>query len=162
MTLASYLAGGHDGVSGVKILVCVKSIGQEKKLARKQGGENVLCDVLAFDHTNEVRLTLWNEIIPSIKTWKPNHTILLISNPGFRVAPTGKGSIGITKGTMVEIDPEFADADWLREYAGSVRQKESLCLRFPEGVWDVEAAERGVNRMFFTIAELDVWYLPLA
>ncbi|EHL00322.1 hypothetical protein M7I_3819 [Glarea lozoyensis 74030] len=159
MTLASYLAGGHDGVSGVKILVCVKSIGAEKKLARKQGGENILRDITLFDHTAEIRLTIWNELLPSIKSWKPNHTILLLSNPGFRVTPAGKGSLGLTKATMVEIDPEFADAGWLRDYAGRVRQKESLCLGFPEGVWDVEAAEGGVNRMFFTVGELDVWYL---
>ncbi|EPE27351.1 Nucleic acid-binding protein [Glarea lozoyensis ATCC 20868] len=157
MTLASYLAGGHDGVSGVKILVCVKSIGAEKKLARKQGGENILRDITLFDHTAEIRLTIWNELLPSIKSWKPNHTILLLSNPGFRVTPAGKGSLGLTKATMVEIDPEFADAGWLRDYAGRVRQKESLCLGFPEGVWDVEAAEGGVNRMFFTVGELDVW-----
>ena len=159
MTLSSYLNGGHDGVSGVKLLVCVKSIGARKILPRKQGGSNTLLEIQLFDHTADIRLTLWNEIITSTTSWKAGTTILLISNPGFRVAPTGKGNLGITRGTMVDVEPEFGDAEWLRRYARDLKRKESLCLGFPEGVFDVEAAEEGVNRMFFTVAELDTWYV---
>ena len=158
MTLENYLGGGHDGVSGVKILVCVKSIGGHKKIHRKDTGvESELAEIVLFDHTGEVRLTVWNEVIESAKSWVAGVTVLLISNPGYRVSQYGKGSLGITSATMVDVEPEGADAEWLRRYAVGMTKKESLCLPFPEGVWDVEAAEYGLVRMLFTLAELDNW-----
>jgi hypothetical protein len=156
MTLKSYLGGGHDGVTGAKILVCVKSIGARKRVSWKNGGESEVLDLLLFDHTGEVRLSLWKDMIDSAKEWVPGKTVLLISNPGFK-AGYGKGSVEITRGTMVDVEPAFRDAEWLREYTAGLMRKESLCLEFPEGDWDVEAAEYGVNRMLFTLAELDIW-----
>ncbi|RDL39137.1 Uncharacterized protein BP5553_03477 [Venustampulla echinocandica] len=156
MTLASYLGGGYDGVDGAKILVCVKSIGGRRKITKKKGGESELTDIQLFDHTGEVRLTVWNEMIDSARDWQPGKTILMISNPGYKVGYS-KGSVGITWGTMIDVGPEFSDAEWLRKYAVGLTKKESLCMEFPEDLWDVEATEYGVNRMFFTLAELDRW-----
>lgn len=157
MTLDSYLGSGHDGVSGAKILVCVRSIGGKKKIFRNDGGgESELADVVLFDHTSEVRLTVWNEMIDSAKSWKPGETVLLIRNPGYRLGLNGKGSIAIIGSTMVDVEPEGSDAEWLRRYAIGMTRKESLCLKVGEG-WDVEAAEYGVNRMLFPLAELDNW-----
>jgi len=159
MTLDSYLSSGHDGVTNAKILVCVKSIGAKRKITRKNGDESDVAELVLFDHTGEVKMTLWNDIIDSAKDWQPGKTILLISNPGFRVSMYGKekGSAHVLHQTMVDIDPEFPDAEWLRKYAVGLTKKESLCLEFPEDVWDVEAAEYGVVRMLFTLAELDKW-----
>ncbi|KAE9375339.1 hypothetical protein N431DRAFT_542887 [Stipitochalara longipes BDJ] len=158
MTLNSYLSSGHDGVTGgAKILVCVKSIGGKKKISRKDGGgESELADVMLFDHTGEVRLTVWNEMIESAKSWKPGETVLLISNPGYRVGFNGKGNLAIIGGTMVDVEPEGADAEWLRKLSAGLTKKESLCLTVSEE-WDVEACEYGVNRMLFTLVELDNW-----
>ena len=160
MTLDCYLKGGHDGVADAKILVCVKSIGAKKRITKKAGGESDIAEVLLFDHTGEVRLAVWNEIIDSAKEWQPGKTILLISSPGYRVGLSGKGTVGIAHGTMVDVDPDFSDAEWLRKYALELTKKESLCLEFPDDIWDVEAAEYGVNRMLFTLAEVDNWYVP--
>jgi hypothetical protein len=157
MTLDSYLSSGHDGVTGAKILVCVKSIGGKKKISRKDGGESELADVTLFDHTGEVRLTVWNETIESAKSWVAGETVLLVTNPGYKVGYLGKGNLGFVSSTMVDVEPEFADAEWLRKYAVGLAKKNGLCLEFPEGVWDVEAAEYGVNRMLLTLAELDNW-----
>jgi hypothetical protein len=158
MTVKSYLDTGHDGVTGAKLLVCVKSIGGKKKISRKDGGgECELVDVVLFDHTGEVRLTVWNELIESVKSWKAGETVLLISNPGHRVTRNGKGELGITTCTMVDVEPEGQDADWLRRFAVGLTRKESLCLKVPEGVWDIEACEYGVSRMLFTLATLDNW-----
>jgi hypothetical protein len=158
MTLHSYLSSGHDGVSGAKVLMCVKSIGGKKKISRKDGGgESELTDILLFDHTSEVKLTVWNEMIESVKSWKPGETVLLISNPGYRIGLNGKGNLGIIGSTMVDVEPEGSDAQWLREYAMGLTRKESLCLKVDEGRWDIKAAEYGVNRMLFTLAELDNW-----
>jgi ssDNA-binding replication factor A large subunit len=88
-------------------LVCVKSIGGKKKISRKDGGgESELAEVMLFDHTGEVRLTVWNEMIESAKSWKPGETVLLISNPGYRVGFNGKGNLAIIGGTMVDVQPE--------------------------------------------------------
>jgi hypothetical protein len=62
---------------------------------------------------------------------------------------------------MVDVEPEGSDAEWLRKYAVGLTRKESLCLKVEEGRWDVEAAEYGVNRMLFTLAELDNWWVFL-
>jgi hypothetical protein len=159
VTLNSYLTSGHDGVRGVKILACVKSIGQKKHINKKDGGECDLIDILLFDHTAELRMTLWNDIIESTKDWQAGKTILLITNPGYRVGFSGKGNIGVQHGTMIEVDPEFPDAYWLRKQAVGMTKRESLCLEFPEDIWDIEAAEYGVQRMLFTLASLDQWYV---
>jgi hypothetical protein len=162
MTLDSYLSsGGHDGVIGAKILVCVKSIGAKKKITKKGGGESELVEVHLFDNTGEVRWTLWGDMIESAKEWQPSKTILLISNPGYRVeAYSGKGSIGMQRATMVDVEPEMKDAEWLRKYALGLTKKESLCVEFPDDLWDedvVEGAEYGVNRILFRLAEIDEW-----
>jgi hypothetical protein len=157
MMLESYLNGGHDGVTGAKILVCVKSIGAKKRITKKGGGETDLLEVLLFDHTGEVRLTLWNDIIDSAKSWQPGKTILLISNPAYRVGYSGKGSIGLQHSTMIDVDPDFPDTEWLRRHAAGLTKKESLCLEFPENLWDVEGAEYGIQRILFTLAEIDDW-----
>jgi hypothetical protein len=137
----------------------VKSIGGRKKISRKDGGESELVDVLLFDHTGEVRLTVWNEMIDSAKSWIAGETILLVTSPGYKVGYLGKGNLGFVGATMVDVEPEFADAEWLRKYAAGLKKKQSLCVGFPEGVWDVEATEYGVNRMLFTLAELDNWHV---
>jgi len=159
MTLHNYVAGGNDGVNGAKILVCVKSIGAKRKITKKTGGECELVEVVLFDHTGEVRMTVWNEMVESAKGWSPGITILLISNPGWKIGYQGKGSVGVASHTMIEVEPEFADAEWLGKYAVGLTKKESLCVEFPEDVWDVEAAEYGAYRPLYTLAELDNWYI---
>lgn len=158
MTLGTWLTGGHDGVIGAKVLVVVKSIGPRKTITRKDGGgETQLCDVGVFDHSAECRLSLWGAQANSARDWQPG-LVLLISNPQHKPALySGKGSIGIQHASMVDVEPEFADADWLRRYAAGLARKESLKILWPEGVWDEEAAEGGVVRMLFTLAELDRW-----
>lgn len=104
-------------------------------------------------------MTLWNSQINSCKDWQPGTTVLLLSNPGYKVQFSGKGSVGIMHATMIDVEPDFPDADWLRKYAAGLMKKESLSVVWPEGVWDVEAAEYGVVRMLFTLAELDRWFV---
>jgi hypothetical protein len=159
MALDSWVRDGHDGVNGAKILVCVKSVGAKRKITKKTGGECELLEVMLFDHTGEVRMTVWDNMTESTKEWQPGLTILLISNPGYKVEYQGKGSVGIVRQTMIEIEPDFPDAEWLRKYAVGLTKKESLCLKFPGDVWDTEAAEYGAYRPLYTLAELDTWYV---
>lgn len=158
MTLETFLGSGHDGVVGARLLVCVKSIGARKRITvRGSGRECELADLWLFDHTGEVKWTVWNDAIDSAKGWLPGKTILLLSEPGYRVgyAGSGRGSLGLLPSTMVDVDPDFPDADWLRKYAAGLIKQESVAMEFPEGVWDVEAAEYGVNVVLLTLAEID-------
>lgn len=155
MTLDSYLGSGHDGVVGVKLLVCVKSIGAKKHVHAQNGKESDLSEVWLFDHTGEVKWTVWNELIDSAKEWEPGRTVLLVTNPRYRAEFGGKGSVGIQASSMVDVEPEGSDAEWLRGYARGLMRRESVVIPFPEGVWDVDAAEYGVNVILFTLAEID-------
>ena len=162
MTLESYLRSrGHDGVVGARILVCIKSVGAKKRISKKAGGESDLVEVRLFDNTGEIRWTLWGEMIESARDWQPGKTVLLISNPGYRAEVySGKGSVGIQHGTMVDVDPDFPDAEWLRKFAVGLTKTESLCVEFPEELFNedvVEGAEYGINRIMFRLAEIDDW-----
>lgn len=155
MTLDSYLGSGHDGVVGAKLLVCIKSIGAKRRIQTKAGRDSDLVELWLFDHTGEIKWTVWNELIDSVREWEPGKTVLLITSPGYKVELSGKGSVGVQPSTMVDVDPEYPDAEWLRQYASGLTKKESIALEFPEGVWDVEGAEYGVNVILFTLAEID-------
>jgi len=158
VTVSSYAtSGGHDGVVGAKILVCVKSIGAKKCIVNKTGVESNLVEVWLFDHTGEIRWSVWNDLIDSAKEWQPGKTILLISNPGFKIGYPGIGSIRITRDTFIDVDPQYPDAEWLSKYAEGRTKTESMHQEFPEGVWDIEAAEYGANVILFTLAGLDQW-----
>jgi hypothetical protein len=160
MTVDAWLKGGHDGIRDVKLLVCVKSLGGSKKIAAKKEGasEHELMDVVVFDHTRDVKMTLWNELVESARDWVVGVTILLVSNPRYRVGTYGgKGNISIQRQSMIEVGPDFPHAEWLAKYVVGLMKKESIMLKVPEGVWDVRAAEYGVDRPLFTLAELDRW-----
>lgn len=155
MTLGSYLKSGFDDISDVKLLVCVKSIGPKKKITRKKDGEEVdLADVLLFDHTEEVRLKLWGEIIDSAKEWHVGKTVLLISNPSYTLGFTNKGDLGIKQSTMVEVEPDFPYATWLKKYAARLTKKESPVVEFPQEFWDGITQEKGIDTVLFTFADI--------
>lgn len=161
ITLGSYVKGGNDGVLGVKLLVCVKSIGAIKKYSKNGNAvEQQLLNVMLFDHTGEVSLTVWQEMVDSVKLWHAGKTILLISNPGWVVNKyNSKGKIGFMKSTMIDVDPDFPDAEWLRNHALSLTKREALCLQFPEGIWDLDDCKYGITRILFTLAEIDEWFV---
>ena len=158
MTLESYIGGGHDGVVGAKILVCLKSIGAKKRITRKDGTPSDLMDVLLFDHTGDIKCKIWSGLIESAKEWQPGKTILLISNPTYKMDFGNKGMLFVGRMTTIEVDPDFPDADWLRKHAVGLTKKESLCLEIPEGVFDVDDAIYGANTGLFKLADIDVWY----
>ncbi|KAH8601721.1 hypothetical protein B0O99DRAFT_713739 [Bisporella sp. PMI_857] len=157
MTLASYIGGGHDGVTDAKILVCVKSIGAKKRVSNRNGSENDLVEVWLMDHSGEIRWTVWNDFIEAVKEWEPGKTILLISSPGYKSGNEGRVDLGVTKETFVDVEPQFGDAQWLRRYAEGRGKKECMDQTFPEGVWDVQAAEYGANVILFKLADVDEW-----
>lgn len=162
MSVDSWVKGGYDGVKGVKLLVCVKSIGATKKLTiAKTGKECELMDVNVFDDTAEVRMTMWNELIESAREWVPGVTVLLLSSPGYKLGYANKGCVSIQYNTMIEVEPRFEGAEWLRRFAASLTRKDSVVLEVPEDVFDADMAANGIVRMLFTLAELDRWLVSL-
>jgi hypothetical protein len=154
MTLKSFIDGGNE-IPESKILVCVRSIGAKKTVTRADGAKVALLEVAVFDETAEIVLKLWGDTALSARDWNPSSTILLFSSPGFRAEPHGHGSLGLTHSTFVDVDPDFADAKWLRNYAASLRRKKSVKQEFPEGIWDLDTAVNGIYRALFTIADVD-------
>ncbi|KAA8564859.1 hypothetical protein EYC84_010630 [Monilinia fructicola] len=160
MTIEAYLRGGHDGVIGVKLLVCVKSIGARKKIIKKDGGESVLVEVILFDHTGEVKMKCWSDLIESVKEWQPGKTILLLSNPLHRLDYGGKGVLNFGRYTMVDVEPDFPDAHWLKRWAGGLMRKESVAVVFPDHIWgkeEVEEAIYGPRTALFRLRDVDEW-----
>ncbi|KAL0942513.1 uncharacterized protein CTRU02_200399 [Colletotrichum truncatum] len=147
MTLGQYLKTGHD-TCGARILVSIKSIG-----ARKH--------ILTHDRTRETELLEVNEDkANSAKLWSPNETVLLLTNPKF-VAPRENRStqspagIGLNYNTLIDVDPNFPDSHWLRQWAKTRARKERIHFPFPEDVWNVDEAIHGHTRALFTLAEVD-------
>ena len=163
MSLKTYLNSGHEGVVDPRIILCVSSVGPRKIVRPKVKPDNVevadleMIEVSVFDETESCILRLWEDKIPSAKSWIPGKTILLITNPRFRPAdkksPHPELCISIT--SMVEVDLEFAEADWLRKMAAARTRKESVYIPFPEDLWDAETAVDGPDRTRFTLADID-------
>jgi hypothetical protein len=163
MNLMAYLNSGHEGVVDPRILLCVSSIGPRKLVRPKVIPENVevpdleMIEVSVFDETESCILRLWEDKIPSAKSWIPGQTILLITNP--RCRPADKKvlhpELSITLTSIVEVNPDFAEADWLRKMAANGTRKESVYIPFPEDVWDAETAMDGPDRTPFTLADVD-------
>lgn len=61
----------------------------------------------------------------------------------------------LTSSTIVDVDPEIPDADWLRRWAARQRSRETINPPFPEDVFDLDMLEVGPVRCLFTIADLD-------
>jgi len=160
MTLKSFIDGGHE-IKDSKVLGCVKSIGPTKKITSEKGITSDLTEVTIFDDTAEIVLKLWGTYGLSAREWTPSRTILLLSNPTFRLERRGGCSLGISYATMVDLGPDFPDADWLGKYAADLNKKESVDQTFPTDLWDVEQdvapAISGDKRILFTIADVDEW-----
>lgn len=162
MTLGAYLKTGHDDVRGVQILVCVRSVGARKRI-RPHGREKdiELQEITVCDNTTSCALTLWETQISSARAWRPNETILLLTSPRWRTWRRGgktaplKAGLGIDHATVIDVDPVFHDAAWLRKWM-SGRTKERVCIPFPEHIWDSRAALNGLGATaLFTLAEVD-------
>ncbi|GJC79429.1 hypothetical protein ColLi_02267 [Colletotrichum liriopes] len=160
MTLGQYLKTGHD-TRGARIIVCIKGIGARKRIImQERTKEAELVEVSVYDDTASCVLTLWEDKANSAKLWKPNETILLLTSPKF-VPPQDKeqmpssARISLNYNTLVDVDPNFHDANWLREWVTNRVKKEGVYVPFPEGIWNREEAIHGPVRPLFTLAEVD-------
>ncbi|KAH7633488.1 hypothetical protein B0T09DRAFT_355440 [Sordaria sp. MPI-SDFR-AT-0083] len=63
--------------------------------------------------------------------------------------------LGIALNSIVDVDPDFPDAHWLRRMTEALTKRERIPIPFPVGVWDVEDAINGPNRVLYTLADVD-------
>ncbi|GAW21022.1 hypothetical protein ANO14919_105350 [Xylariales sp. No.14919] len=157
MTLKSFLAGGYDIGAG-KILVCVRSIGPRRSVtSKKKEAVLDLVEVGIYDDTAHCVLKLWQDKISSAKSWIPNHTVLLISQPWCGSNDRTNRRIEVTIGysSMVEVDPDYPEAAWLRHKIQDMAKKESVIVPFPADTWDLQLAMHGSNRTLYTLAEIE-------
>ncbi|KAI1100190.1 hypothetical protein F4804DRAFT_348734 [Jackrogersella minutella] len=154
MTLKAFLSTGYDLGEG-KILVCVRSVGPRRTVQSKKFQHALsMVEVGIFDDTAMCVLKLWEDKVPSTKSWVPNQTILLISKPTHKIRGTSP-ELGIGHSSMIDVDPKFPDADWLRNEVKSMTKRQSVYIPFPSHTWNAEHAMNGPGRTLFTIADVE-------
>ncbi|KAL0467200.1 hypothetical protein QR685DRAFT_449317 [Neurospora intermedia] len=154
----THTKGKHEDDILTNILVCVSSIGPRKTIkANNKPSTLELVEVHVCDETDHCVLKLWSDQIISARAWTAGQTILLITNP--KLYPRAKGNenqgLGIALNSIVDVDPDFPDAHWLRRMAEAQRKRARAHTPFPVGVWDVEQAINGPNRVLYTLADVD-------
>ncbi|KAI0965466.1 hypothetical protein F4678DRAFT_467493 [Xylaria arbuscula] len=157
MTLKSFLSGGYEIGAG-KILVCVRSVGPRRNVvSKKREARLALVEVGIYDDTAHSVLKLWEEKVLSAKSWVPNQTILLISQPWCSLNDGGdrRAEIGIGYSSIININPDFPEAKWLRAKMQDMAKKESVMTPYPTDTWDLHLAMNGPNRVLYTLAELE-------
>ncbi len=152
--MKSFIEGGNE-IRGGKVLVCVKSVGSKRTITTLKGATLELTEVVVFDDTADIVLKLWGDMGLSARDWKPSCTVLLFSNPGFRFEIRRGGSLWLNLSTMVDVEPEFPNAAWLRKYARTLAKKESVDQTFPADLWDLETAQNAKDAALFTLADID-------
>ncbi|KAF2126619.1 hypothetical protein P153DRAFT_407812 [Dothidotthia symphoricarpi CBS 119687] len=150
MTLRSFADGGYD-VDDPKLMVCVKSIGAKKRYINRNSTTSELISLGIFDDTADAQLTLYAPLCDSASTFQPSKTVLLISNPGWRIDKTAK--LTLNGNSRVDIDPELGDARRLRALAQRLTKKEHVNPPFPDV--DVSDYETAPVRALFRLAEVD-------
>ena len=163
MSLKAYLSSGHEGVPDAKILVCVLSVGPRKiiksrpRTDKPDGVDLAMVEVGVFDETASCVLKLWEDKAASAKSWIANQTVLLISNPRCRLPDkkTASPELGISITSLVEVNPAFPDADWLRQIAMSRTKRNMAYVKFPQGLWETETPLNGQDRPLLTLADID-------
>lgn len=158
MTLQAFLSSGYEYEDG-KILVCVRSVGLRRTVLSKVREVQLrFVEVGIFDHTAGIMLTLWGDQGPSAAPWVPNKTLLLITAPMYSHAKDDgrqPARLSLQRKTIVEVDPTFERARWLRSTIKRKREKEAFFIHFPTQEWQDLLGTKGPERVLYTIAEME-------
>ncbi|KAF7448985.1 hypothetical protein Ptr902_02924 [Pyrenophora tritici-repentis] len=152
MTLKSFTDGGYD-VEEPKLLVCVKSIGARKKYMNRNGTTSELISLGIFDDTSDGLLTLYSSMCDSASLFTPSKTVLLISNPGWRIEKIAK--LTVSGNSRVDVDPNMGDAHRLRALAQRLTKKEHVNPPFPLTTAEVQEYGHATVKALYTLANVD-------
>lgn len=107
------------------------------------------------DLVNGENTILTDEAAKERSSWRAGKTILLLDAPGCKI---GRSTyLSLTTNTIVDVDPDIADAHWLRRWASKQMVREAINPPFPEGVFDLKALTSSPLRCLYTFADLDEW-----
>lgn len=104
-----------------------------------------------FDDTADASLTLYAGLCDSALVFQPSKTVLLISNPGWRIEKIAKLSLNAS--SRVDIDPDTGDARRLRALAQRLTKREHVNPPFPDV--DVSCYEDSPVRALYNFADID-------
>jgi hypothetical protein len=104
-----------------------------------------------FDDTADASLTLYGGLCDSASVFHPSKTVLLLSNPGWRIEKTAK--LSLNANSRIDIDPDLGDARRLRALAQRLTKKDHVNPPFPDV--DVSSFETAPVRALFTLADVD-------
>jgi len=124
------------------------------QVTKKQGGTAELVNVGVFDNTGETTLTLWEVASHSAATWKPSHTVLLLTDPGHS-GSGGRNTISLNAGTTVDVNPDVPESTWLRKFAENMTKTVHVNPTFPIDLFDPWTVATGVSRVLYTLADVD-------
>jgi hypothetical protein len=118
----------------------------------RNGTTSELISLGIFDDTSDASLTLYSSLCDSASTFTPSHTILLISNPGWRIEKTAK--LSVNANSRIDVDPDLSDARRLRSLAQRVTKKEHVNPSFPTSI-EVTGFENAPVRALYHLADID-------
>jgi hypothetical protein len=118
----------------------------------RNGTTSELISLAIFDDTADASLSLYNPLCASAASFFPYRTILLISNPGWRIDKMAK--LTLNGNSRVDIDPDMSDARRLRALAQRLTMREHVNPPFPGGM-DVSGFEGAEVRALYRLADVD-------
>jgi hypothetical protein len=119
----------------------------------RNGTTSELLSLGIFDNTSDAQLTLYSSLCDSASLFTPSQTVLLISNPGWRIEKTAK--LTLTGASRVDIDPDMGDARRLRALAQRLTKKEHVNPPFTISDTMVKGFEEATVRALYTLADVD-------
>jgi hypothetical protein len=119
----------------------------------RNGTTSELITLGIFDDTSDGLLTLYSSMCDSASLFVPSETVLLISNPGWRIEKMAK--LTLTGNSRIDINPDMGDARRLRALAKRLTKKEHVNPPFPVADDVVDGFENAVVRALYTLADVD-------
>jgi hypothetical protein len=117
----------------------------------RNGTTSELLTLGIFDDTADASLTLYAGLCDSAPIFQPSKSVLLISNPGWRIEKTAK--LSLNANSRVDIDPDIGDARRLRALAQRLTKREHVNPPFP--AIDVSCYENSPVRALYDFADID-------
>lgn len=121
----------------------------------RNGTTSELISLGIFDDTADASLILYGGLADSASVFKVSYSVLLISNPGWRIEKTAK--LFINGNSRLDIDPDFGDARRLRALAQRLTKKEHvnppfLCSLSED---EVRGWKDATVKALYTLADVD-------
>lgn len=119
----------------------------------RNGTTSELIALGIFDDTSDGLLTLYSSMCDSASLFVPSKTVLLITNPGWRIEKMAK--LTVSGNSRIDVDPDMGDARRLRALAQRLTKKEHVNPQFPIADDVIEGFETAAVRALYTLADVD-------